>query len=39
VEMLEAVRDFLWVCDLYRGQLKNVSFISDHVLKAWKNAE
>jgi hypothetical protein len=39
VEMLEAIRDFLWVCDLYRGQLKNVSFISDDVLKAWKNAD
>jgi hypothetical protein len=39
IEMLEAIRDFLWVCDLYRGQLKNVSFISDHVLKAWKNAD
>ena len=39
VEMLEAVRDFLWVCDLYRGQLKNVSFISSHVLKEWKNTE
>ena len=38
-EMLEAIRDFLWVCDLYRGQLKNVSFISDHVLKEWKNTE
>jgi hypothetical protein len=38
-EMLEAIRDFLWICDLYRGQLKNVSFISDHVLKEWKNAE
>jgi hypothetical protein len=38
-EMLEAIRDFLWVCDLYRGQLKNVSFISDHVLKEWKNAD
>ena len=39
VEMLEAIRDFLWVCDLYRGELKNVGFISDHVLKAWKTAE
>jgi hypothetical protein len=39
VEMLEAIRDFLWVCDLYRGELKNVGFISDHVLKAWKNAD
>jgi hypothetical protein len=38
-EMLEAIRDFLWVCDLYQGQLKNVSFISDRVLKEWKNAE
>jgi hypothetical protein len=38
-EMLEAIRDFLWICDVYRGQLKNASFISDHVLKEWKNAE
>jgi hypothetical protein len=37
VEMLEAIQDFLWICDMYRGQLKNVSFISDQVLKAWKN--
>jgi hypothetical protein len=39
VEMLVAIQDFLWVCDLYRGQLKNVSFISEDVLKEWKNAE
>jgi hypothetical protein len=38
-EMLEAIRDVLRVCDLYQGQLKNVSFISDRVLKEWKNAE
>jgi hypothetical protein len=38
-EMLEVIHDFLWVCDMYRGQLKNASFISDHVLKEWKNAE
>ncbi len=38
-EMLEAIQDFLWICDLYQGQLKNVSFISDHVLKEWKNLE
>jgi hypothetical protein len=38
-EMLVAIQDFLWVCDLYRGQLKNVSFISDHVLKEWKNTD
>jgi hypothetical protein len=24
VEMLEAIQDFLWICDMYRGQLKNV---------------
>lgn len=39
IEMLEAIRDFLWICDMYRGQLKNVSFISDHILKEWKDAE
>jgi len=39
VEMLEAIRDFLWVCDLYQGQLKNVRFISDYVLKEWKDAD
>lgn len=38
-EMLEAIHDFLWVCDMYRGQLRNASFISGHVLKEWKNAE
>jgi hypothetical protein len=38
-EMLDAIHDFLWVCDMYRGQLKNASFISDHVLKEWKNAQ
>jgi hypothetical protein len=39
LEMLEAIRDFLWICDMYRGQLKNVSFISNHVLKKWKSTE
>lgn len=39
IEMLEAIRDFMWVCDMYRGQLKNSSFISEDVLKEWKNAE
>jgi hypothetical protein len=39
LEMLEAIQDFLWICDLYRGQLKNVSFISYDVLKEWKNTE
>jgi hypothetical protein len=38
-EMLEAIRDFLWICDMYGGQLKNGNFISDHVLKEWKNTE
>jgi hypothetical protein len=38
-EMLEAIRDFLWVCDMYRGQLKDVSFISGEILKEWKNTE
>ena len=38
LEMLEAIQDFLRICDMYRGQLKNTDFISDHVLKAWKNA-
>ncbi len=38
-EMLEAIQDFLWICDMYRGQLKNVGFISDHILRDWKNAE
>jgi hypothetical protein len=38
-EMLEAIHDFLWICDMYRGQLKNVSFISDHVLKEWKDTK
>jgi hypothetical protein len=38
-EMLEAIQDFLWICDMYRGQLRNVSFISDHVLKEWKDTE
>jgi hypothetical protein len=35
VEMLEAIHDFLWICDMYRGQLKNLGFISDYVLKEW----
>jgi hypothetical protein len=39
LEMLGAIRDFLWVCDMYRGQLKNVSFISEDVLKEWKSTE
>jgi hypothetical protein len=39
LEMLEAIQDFLWVCDMYRGQLKNVSFISEDVLKQWKNTD
>jgi hypothetical protein len=39
VEMLEAIQNFLWICDMYRGQLKNVGFISDHILKEWKNTE
>jgi hypothetical protein len=39
VEMLGAIRDFLWICDIYGGQLKTVTFISDHVLKEWKDAD
>ncbi len=39
LEMLRAIQDFLWVCDMYRGQLKNVSFISEDVLKEWRNTE
>jgi hypothetical protein len=39
IEMLEAIHDFLWICDMYGGQLKNVSFISEHVLKEWKDTE
>jgi hypothetical protein len=38
-EMLGAVHDFLWICDLYSGQLKDATFISNPVLKEWKNAE
>jgi hypothetical protein len=37
LEMLEAIRDFMWVCDMYRGQLKDSSFISADVLKEWKD--
>ena len=39
LEMLTAIQDFLWICDMYRGQLKNVSFISADVLNEWKNTE
>jgi hypothetical protein len=39
LEMLKAIQDFLWICDMYRGQLKNVAFISADVLKEWKNTE
>jgi hypothetical protein len=38
LEMLAAIQDFLWICDMYSGQSKNVGFISDHVLKEWKDA-
>jgi hypothetical protein len=39
LEMLKAIQDFLWVCDMYRGQLKNVNLISVGVLNEWKAKE
>ena len=39
LEMLEEIRDFMWVCDMYRGQLRNSDFISADVLKKWKDIE
>ena len=36
-QMLDAICDFLWVCDMYAGQLKVVDFISTGTLSAWKN--
>jgi hypothetical protein len=36
-EVLDAISDFLWICDMYAGQLKVLEFISTQTLVAWKN--
>jgi hypothetical protein len=36
-QILDAISDFLWVCDMYAGQLKVIEFISTGTLVAWKD--
>ena len=35
-EMLRAVNDFLWICDVYQGHVWAVKNISVEILNAWK---
>ncbi len=35
-EMLRAVNDFLWMCDLYQGHLWAAKNISAEILNAWR---
>jgi hypothetical protein len=37
-EMLRAVSDFLWICDLYSGQQWAHKYISAEILTAWPDA-
>ncbi len=36
-EMLRAVNDFLWICDVYQGHVWAVKHISIEMLNAWKS--
>jgi hypothetical protein len=36
-EMLEAVNDFLWICDLYQGHVWAAKHISVSLLNAWES--
>jgi hypothetical protein len=36
-EMLRAVNDFLWICDVYQGQVWAAKYISISILNTWES--